>query len=62
MSRKELATMLCFLIESGELTSIEDYGWRNRRSRTWATHQLADTTKWIRIEFGNKVYFLKTDQ
>ena len=59
MTRQELATEIISLVKSGELVSVMEYAYNNRKSRTWAEKQLSDESRFIQIPIEHRVYYLK---
>ncbi len=59
MTRQQLAQEIKQLSASGQLVSIMQHAYANRKSRTWAENELTPEKGWIKVKIENRNYFLK---
>ena len=61
MTRQELANQIETLSNAGQLVSIMQHAYANRKSRTWAEKDLTPRNGWIKVKIEGRSYFLKDE-
>ena len=61
MTRKQFAQQLETLSKTGQLVSIMQHAYTNRKSRTWAEKDLTPENGWIKVKIEGRNYFLKDE-